>query len=171
MVQNCNQWSNDSDRGCTRSGGAPSQLTSTFINEMLQNGCITRHIQQNLIPAYKTRLSRLSYAIKRHLVPLGLTLISTPQLNNVFIGGGFFIWLQLPSPLLAKEVAAAALKEGVIVGEGASSALPDGNVRHDEYKDMLRLCFACVDEDLLTEAVSILQHVISDCLSAAGRSS
>lgn len=64
------------------------------------------------------------------------------------------------------EVAEAALQAGVIVGEGTSSALPDGNVRHDEYRDMLRLCFACVDEDLLTEAVLILHGVISDCLSA-----
>lgn len=132
---------------------------------MLVNGCISRHIQKTLIPAYKRRLSRLSYAIKQHLVPLGMGLISTPQLNNLLIGGGFFVWLQLPSPLTANEVAAAALKAGVIVGEGTSSALPHGNSRHDEYRDMLRLCFAYVDEDLLSEAVLILHRVISDCLS------
>lgn len=132
---------------------------------MLQNGCIARHIRQTLIPAYKRRLSILSYAIKKHLIPLGLTLVSAPQLNNASIGGGFFLWLQLPSPVTAKQVAAAALKAGVIVGEGTSSALPHGNLRHDEYKDMLRICFAYVDEDLLTEAVLVLQRVISDCLS------
>lgn len=98
-------------------------------------------------------------------MPLGLTLISQPHLNDVFIGGGFFIWLRLPSPLTTKQVAAVALQAGVIVGEGTSSALPDGNVRHNEYRDMMRLCFACVDEELLVEAVSILHSVISDCLS------
>jgi DNA-binding transcriptional MocR family regulator len=134
---------------------------------MLQNGCITRHIGQTLIPEYKRRLFKLSYATRQHLVPLGLILLSQPHLNDVFIGGGFFIWLQLPSPLTAKQVAAVALKEGVIVGEGTSSALTDGNVRHNEYRDMLRLCFACVDEKLLVEAVLILRHVISDCLSGS----
>ncbi|KAE8552171.1 hypothetical protein EYB25_006065 [Talaromyces marneffei] len=149
--------------GSTRSGGAPSQLTSTFINEMLQNGCITRHIQQTLIPSYKRRLFKLSYAIKQYLIPLGLTLISTPQVNDVFIGGGFFIWLKLPSPLTAKQVAAAAQQAAVIVGQGTSSALPEGNVRSTEYNDMLRLCFARVEEELLVEAVLILQHSISSC--------
>jgi hypothetical protein len=57
-------------------------------------------------------------------------------------------------------MAAASLRAGVVVGEGTSSAFPDGNVRHEEYRDMLRLCFACLDEDLLVEAVLILHRVI-----------
>ncbi|KAK9365107.1 pyridoxal phosphate-dependent transferase [Lipomyces kononenkoae] len=150
--------------GSTRSGGAPSQLSSTFIDEMLQNGSITKHIQSTLIPAYARRLSKLSCAIEQYLSPIGVKLPSLSGLNMSF-GGGFFIWLQPPPALNAKEIAAAALHQGLIVGEGTSSALPDGNARYSEYKDMLRLCFACAEEELFVEAVLILRRVIMEGLS------
>lgn len=40
-----------SHRGSTVSGGPPSQLMSTFIDEMLQDGSVTKHIREVLIPA------------------------------------------------------------------------------------------------------------------------
>ncbi|OKL57746.1 hypothetical protein UA08_07108 [Talaromyces atroroseus] len=161
--------------GSTRSGGAPSQLASTFINGMLENGCITEHIQNILVPAYARRSNKLSRAIKEHLGPIGVTLPSWPSgipntqvaSESTLIGGGFFIWLQLPSPLNSKEVAAAALLEGLSMGQGTSSALPDGNDGCGQYGNMLRLCFACEEEDLLLEAILILHRVILKCLSNA----
>jgi DNA-binding transcriptional MocR family regulator len=107
-------------------------------------------------------------AIKQYLAPIGVTLpsLSTADEGDDLSNGGFFIWLQLPSPLRGKEVAAAASLHGLILGEGTSSALPDGNDRYAEYEDMLRLCFACVDEYLLTEAVIILRRVVLECLAS-----
>jgi DNA-binding transcriptional MocR family regulator len=142
---------------------------------MLQNGGITEHIQHVLVPAYARRSSKLSCAINEYLGPIGVALPSWPaRISNAdddasestftFIGGGFFIWLQLPSPLNAKEVAAAALLQGLAVGEGTSSALPDGNHGCAQFGDMLRLCFACVEEDLLVAAVLVLRRAILGCL-------
>lgn len=130
---------------------------------MLQNGAITEHIHNILVPAYARRFSKLMAAIKQYLTPIGVML---PSLSNDLPNGGFFIWIQLPSPLRGKEVAAAASLQGLILGEGASSALPDGNDRYSGYEDMLRLCFACVDEDLLTGAVVILRRVVLECLAS-----
>jgi DNA-binding transcriptional MocR family regulator len=130
---------------------------------MLQNGSITEHIHKTLVPAYTRRFSKLTSAIKQYLTPIGVAL---PSLSNDLPNGGFFIWLQLPRPLRGKEVAAAALLQGLTVGEGTSSALPDENGRYAEYEDMLRLCFACVDEYLLTEAIVILRRVIVECLAS-----
>lgn len=134
---------------------------------MLENGSITEHIHKTLAPAYARRFSKITSAIKQYLAPIGVTLPSLSSADNgdSLLNGGFFIWLQLPSSLRAREVAAAASPQGLIVGEGTSSALPDGNVRYAEYEDMLRLCFACVDEFLLTEAVVILRRVILECLA------
>jgi len=135
---------------------------------MLQNGSITEHIHNTLAPAYARRFSKLTSAIKQYLAPIGVTLpsLTTADESDDLSNGGFFIWLQLPSPLRGKEVAAAASLHGLILGEGTSSALPDGNDRYAEYEDMLRLCFACVDEYLLTEAMIILRRVVLECLAS-----
>lgn len=59
-------------------------------------------------------------AIERYLLPLR---VSLPQ-NDRTIVGGYFLWLALPKPLLADEVARRAKEEeNLIVGQGSLFAV------------------------------------------------
>jgi hypothetical protein len=67
--------------------------------------------------------------------------------------GGFFLWLQLPPPLLARDVVAAAeATHGVtaMVGERCSPTGPAGLL----VQDRLRLCFAFLPVEELIEGQS-----------------
>ncbi|CEL10043.1 hypothetical protein ASPCAL13170 [Aspergillus calidoustus] len=152
-----------SQAGSTHSGGAPSHMMSTFINEMLEPAgddtcAMTRHIVDKLIPAYARRHSLLTTAIKEHLSPVG---VISPIEDKYHVAGGFFLWLRLPPTLTSAEVVAAARQDGVVIGDGAVSALPEGNSRCGTYGDMIRLCFAWVDEGQLVEGVRILRETIA----------
>ncbi|KAL2870542.1 aminotransferase-like domain-containing protein [Aspergillus lucknowensis] len=154
--------------GSTHSGGAPSQLMSTFVNEMLEfdtskhNDCaLTTHILETLIPAYSRRYKKLTTAVKEHLCPHG----TVPAFENKFnVGGGFFVWLKLPESLTSAEIVSAARQDGVIVGDGRVSALPEGNARCASYEDMIRLCFAWVNEEELVEGVTALAVTLARLL-------
>ncbi|KAL4883192.1 pyridoxal phosphate-dependent transferase, partial [Aspergillus karnatakaensis] len=147
-----------SQAGSSRSGGAPSHLMSTFINEMVRAAtendgsptAMTTHILHTLIPAYSRRYNALMSAIIQYLCPLGVVLPPTNEFNQ---GGGFFIWLELPAPLKSHEVAAAAREGGVVIGNGAVSALPEGNDGLASYDNFIRLCFAWADEDRLVDGI------------------
>jgi hypothetical protein len=72
--------------------------------------------------------------------------------------GGFFLWLQLPPPLLARDVVAAAeATHGVtaMVGERCSPTGPAGLL----VQDRLRLCFAFLPVEELIEGQSVSQSV------------
>ncbi|KAL3446162.1 pyridoxal phosphate-dependent transferase [Aspergillus insuetus] len=151
-----------SQAGSTHSGGAPSHMMSTFINEMLEPSgadtcAMTKQIVTKLIPAYARRYSLLTTAVKEYLTPLG---VISPIENEYHVAGGFFLWLRLPPTLTSAEVVAAAREDGVVIGDGAVSALPEGNLRCGTYGDMIRLCFAWVDEEQLVEGVKILAGTI-----------
>ncbi|KAE8160328.1 pyridoxal phosphate-dependent transferase [Aspergillus tamarii] len=149
--------------GSSHSGGAPSQLMSTFINDMLENGSLDRHIQETLLPAYSRRARALTAAIKQHLLPLGVTFVSNSETYSVL--GGYFIWLKLPTTLNAKEITEIALKEqNLVVAEGELFAVPGNNLPENELGHRLRLCFAWEKEEKLNEAVERLSGVIRSAL-------
>ncbi|KAL2810067.1 pyridoxal phosphate-dependent transferase [Aspergillus granulosus] len=159
-----------SQAGSTRSGGAPSHMMSTFINEMLGSGsdgacAMTTHILHTLIPAYARRYALLTSAVKQYLVPLG---VLPSGENEYHVGGGFFFWLQLPCSLTSTEVVTAAQQDGVVIGDGTLSALPEGNPRCGTYEDMIRLCFAWVEEAQLVEGVRILGGTIERLVEHKG---
>ncbi|KAL5343053.1 pyridoxal phosphate-dependent transferase [Aspergillus crustosus] len=161
-----------SQAGSSRSGGAPSHLMSTFINEMLHSPpgvhkptALTTHIQHTLIPAYSRRYTILLAAILNHLVPLG---ISLPPSNKFNLSGGFFLWLELPDPLRSHDVVKAAREDGVIVGNGAVSALPEGNDRRAKYEGFIRLCLAWADEERLEEGMRVLAGSVRRLLDGTG---
>ncbi|KAL2824328.1 pyridoxal phosphate-dependent transferase [Aspergillus pseudoustus] len=157
--------------GSTHSGGAPSHMTSTFINEMLEpsateDSCaMTAHILHKLIPAYARRYTLLESAMEQYLAPFG---VSPAVENGYHVGGGFFLWLRLPPSLISTEVVAAARKDGVVIGDGSVSALPEGNARCGTYEDMIRLCFAWVAEEELVEGVRILGQTIGRLVKGKG---
>ncbi|KAF7117665.1 hypothetical protein CNMCM5793_006788 [Aspergillus hiratsukae] len=144
--------------GSTVSGGAPSQLMSTFIDEMLQDGSVTKHIREVLIPAYSRRHSTLISAIRERLCPLGVKIHA--HASDALHAGGFFVWIKLPHPLTACNVTERALQEeNLIVGNGDLFVVPGD--QSSFYQDQcLRLCFAWEDEGDLSEGVRRLEKVL-----------
>ncbi|KAL4898160.1 pyridoxal phosphate-dependent transferase [Aspergillus ambiguus] len=155
-----------SQAGSTRSGGAPSHLMSTFVNELFINNFISTNIASTLLPTYRRRYFILDSAIRAHLLPLGVTF--NPATSSRSSAGGFFFWLKLPSPLTAHEVLEVALREqNLRFGIGPLSALPEGNERYSGYEEMIRLCFTRIDEGELTRGVVRLATVLRgflDCI-------
>ena len=140
----------------TRSGGAPSHLVATFMSSLLETGDLQRHILQTLQPAYARRYRKMIDAIEEHLVPLGVTL---PQSKRAIMGG-YFVWLSLPSNLIAEDVAARAKEEEQLtIAPGSSSAVWSDENAVDLTRNV-RLCFAWEEEDKLAEGIVRLARVI-----------
>lgn len=145
-----------SQTGSQRSGGAPSQLTATFVADTLQSGELQRHVFEVLQPAYGKRYRALIGAINTWLVPLGVKL---PQMDRDVVGG-YFVWLTLPEPIKGAIVAERAKEdENVIVAQGEMFEVP-GDTSHAHFERDLRLCFAWEDETMLAEGIERLARVI-----------
>ncbi|EFR04094.1 aminotransferase [Nannizzia gypsea CBS 118893] len=164
--------------GSSRSGGAPSQLTSTFIRQLLSSGFIQSYIPEVLCPTYSKRYHILRAAIEKYLHPLGMTftkpLSPSPSGSNgemipSGVSGGYFFWLRLPPGIEAKRVTKIAAEElnlQVADGEGSkvtgAGAEPDYDYANtDEPLDsFVRICLAYVDEDLLEEGIQRLAQAV-----------
>lgn len=130
---------------------------STFINRLLANGSLQKHLQQTLVPACAARYRMLESAIRSHLEPLGVSLDNAD--------GGYFVWLKLPDPLTARAVAEKALEEeNLVIGHGelfAVSSLDDG-INHSDtvITWRIRLCFMWESKTNLEEGVVRLARTI-----------
>ncbi|GME24859.1 putative aminotransferase [Neofusicoccum parvum] len=142
-----------SKAGSTRSGGAPSQLVSTFSNGLLADGSLAGVIRKELVPACARRYLALSSAARTHLVPLGASFDE--------VSGGYFVWLKLPEPLAAEEVVGKALEEeDLVIGPGGLFAVSEGS----GIAKRVRLCFMWEDETKLAEGVERLARVMQRLL-------
>ncbi|KAM0713750.1 hypothetical protein Q7P37_010712 [Cladosporium fusiforme] len=137
-----------SQTGTTCSGGAPSQMTSTFLTHLLTTNQLQQHIEHTLIPSYAARYRALHNAISTHLLPLGFTL-PQPTRNVV---GGFFVWLSLPEGVSAGDLARVCREqENVIVAHGAMFEVPGD--RRVSFGGNVRLCFTWEEISRLEEGV------------------
>lgn len=152
-----------SQTGTTCSGGAPSQLTSTFVTDLLQTGTLQKHIFEVLQPAYASRYRTLVQAVETELGPLGVTL---PQSGREVVGG-FFIWINLPDTVFADEYAQRCGEEAdVIVAPGSIFEVPgDESV---QFKHSLRLTFSWVDTEDMVEAVKRMKPILESSLRCEG---
>ncbi|KAL9594571.1 MAG: hypothetical protein Q9219_006955, partial [cf. Caloplaca sp. 3 TL-2023] len=145
-----------SQDGASASGGAPSQMTSTFINHLLETGELENHVYTVLQPAYARRYYSMMTAIECHLLPLGVT---SPQSDRRVVGG-YFLWLTLPEPLLADDVAQGAKEEeSLIVGQGSLFAIY-GDERMQDFERQIRVCFSWSEEWELEHGIERLARVI-----------
>lgn len=156
-------------RGSSSSGGAPSHLTSTFVDKMLRSGSLQGHIKNSLIPTYRQRSYALMSAIAELLGPLGVTVdINKPKNASSITAGGFFTYLRLPDDLpVARTVAAFALKEEnlrvafghmfVVTGDEQSVVRAE---EKDGFAKCIRLCWAWHEEGELREGVERLANAI-----------
>ncbi|KAI9814259.1 MAG: hypothetical protein M1827_003425 [Pycnora praestabilis] len=145
-------------RGSSRSGGAPSQLTATFITELLRTGNLQDHILRTLQPTYARRYRKMILAIDEHLVPLGVMISQSGR----EVVGGYFIWFSLPKPLRAEEVAATAKDtENLIISPG-----PAFRVDKAMFESEIRVCFSWEKEEKLSEGIQRLANVIRNLLDS-----
>ncbi|GAB7359857.1 hypothetical protein MBLNU230_g7385t1 [Neophaeotheca triangularis] len=147
-----------SQTGTTCSGGAPSQLTSTYLTRMLETGGLQAHIRDVLRPAYASRYATLMREIERCLVPLGF---ATPQPGRQIVGG-FFVWLGVPDAFTAAELTRRCQEEeNLVIGPGKIFEIPN-EVPGGEgvsFGQNVRLCLAWVEEGELAEGVERLGRV------------
>ncbi|KAF5689900.1 plp-dependent transferase [Fusarium circinatum] len=173
-----------SELGANKSGGCPSHVTATFIEEMLSSGQLQAHIENTLIPTYRSRYYVLRNAIRSLLEPLGFG-ISTgtpysgkldPSIQSggasdgsVVVAGGFFIYLTIPEdlPLSSAELAALALKKfnlkfafgAVMAVEGDKSSAERGD---QGYSKGVRLCWAWHSENEISEGIHRLATLVRE---------
>jgi len=152
-----------SQAGSSCSGGAPSQLTSTYMNILVKDGTMSEHIFKTLQPAYAARYKTLVSAIKEHFYPLGARL---PQSDRRVVGG-YFLWLTLPDPIKAIDFAKRCQDEArVIIAPGNIFEVPgDDSVK---FERSVRLTFSWIDQDLMVEAVKKISIVLESCLKGEG---
>lgn len=149
-----------SQTGTSCSGGAPSQLTSTYVTELLTNGFLPEYIAKTLQPAYAKRYATLVGAVERLLVrPMGVTL---PQSDREIVGG-YFIWLTLPGGLGCVEFAERCQEEeNLVVASGSLFEVPgDGRFGFDHS---VRLCYSWEDEGKLVAGVERMARVLDRML-------
>jgi len=145
--------------GTSTSGGAPSQLTSTYMTQMLEDGTLQEHIFGRLQPAYASRYAKLISAISKYLLPHG---VSLPQPNREIVGG-YFVWIELPRQLSADEyVERCSTDAEVTIISGTKFQIP-GDQRF-QFAHHIRLCFSYVDENLIEEAVRRIGIVLGQML-------
>jgi DNA-binding transcriptional MocR family regulator len=151
--------------GSSRSGGAPSQLTATFMDSLLRSGDLGEHIEKVLQPAYKRRYEIMMSAIRKELVvPLGVK-VEEGKIEGKDVFGGYFIWLELP---VDAEVVSERCREteNLIVAPGKLFEVQgDGSIK---FENSVRLCFSWEEEADLEEAVIRLARVVKDVIDGKG---
>ncbi|EPS34224.1 hypothetical protein POX_a00803 [Penicillium oxalicum] len=154
-----------SQAGQTKSGGAPSHLMSTFVNELLKSNSLQQHISTKLVPRGRQRFSCMISSIRERLVPLGVTFMPDPERTDLV--GGYYVWLKLPITLHADRVCQEALeRQNLLLGNGSLFAVPGRDSSGVDLHRSLRLCFMWEDEEHLVEGVSRLAIVIENLLTS-----
>lgn len=90
---------------------------------------LPQYIRTVLQPAYARRYRALMSAVVEYLVPLGVVV---PAPDTSGIGGGYFVWLKLPSGIDAELVARKASDEEALVlppGSTFQSMATRGTIR------------------------------------------
>ncbi|KAJ5096771.1 hypothetical protein N7456_007492 [Penicillium angulare] len=146
--------------GSSRSGGAPSQLCAAMISSLISSGFLESHIRHTLRAAYYERYHLMISSIKKHLVPLGVTLPNVTTSSPV--AGGYFIWITLPSPLTAASVVKRASEEQnlrLAPGE-LFQVVGDTEADPARFTNNIRLCFAWEELSHISEGIRRLGSVV-----------
>ena len=137
------------DSGARNMGGGANPFVSHIVANFCKAGHLERHVRA-LRGLYKQRRDIMLEALE----------ISMPDLvswNKP--GGGYFIWLNLPSTLSAAEVVRVADEEGVTCLAGTAFYAGDGGDDH------IRLAFSYVPADKIEAGIAQLARVIGKLAS------
>lgn len=149
--------------GSTKSGGAPSQLASTMVCEMLRSGQLAAHIDGECRPALRRRHALLMREVKERLVKrFGVDVLEgTPDADGGLVYGGYFVWLTFPeeAPAAVEIARVARERENLILSPGKIFEVSgdEGPVR---FERSIRLCFSWEAEEDMVEGVVRLERVV-----------
>lgn len=173
--------------GATKSGGCPSHIAATFVDEMLASGLLQSHIKDVLIPTYRARHIALFKAISTHLLPLGFTIstgkpyeysngLSNGAHKNIQVAGGYFTYLTVPAdlPIGADALAALGLQKydlkfafgGMMTVEGDEGSVERGK---DGFGKGIRLCWAWHPEEEIVEGIERLAELVKEVKKSGGK--
>ncbi|KAF4976426.1 hypothetical protein FZEAL_6906 [Fusarium zealandicum] len=145
--------------GSTKSGGSPSQFCASMMAELVQSGALQERLATTIRPKLQQRHRIMMDAIHQHLVPLGIGTRDAGLVDGS-VYGGYFVWLTLEEGLSAKLVADVAMvEENLVIGNGTMFSIP-GDEKSADLDGAIRLTFAYVAEEDLTEGVQRLAGVL-----------
>lgn len=127
--------------GVIASGGGLNPFTSAVVCSALELGLQEAHLTK-LRDQYRARSSAMVEALQRHL----------PGLDFQKPGGGYFIWLEVPTD--TPELLPKAMAAGVRFQPGVKFSSVGG------LRNALRLCFAYYPPEQLREGVQRLAQVL-----------
>lgn len=131
---------------------------STFINELLEDKSLQRHIADTIIPAGSRRYALMTSAINKHLIPLGVTFLAGSEHYSAI--GGYYVWIQLPVPLNAAQVCKVALDHYNLILGGEGLFTVSSTAPQTDRQQHIRLCFMWEAEEKLAEGVKRLGFVL-----------
>lgn len=150
-----------SQTGASRSGGAPSHFAAVALWEMLQSGALEDRLRHVVVPALRTRHSRVAAAVEALLVPLGVR-TRRSSLVGADVYGGYFIWLALPDGVQAQVVTQRARDaEALIIAPGELFEVY-GDEASAGFQRQLRICFSWENVEDVLEGVERLARVVAD---------
>ncbi len=132
-------------------GGGANPLVANILAEYCREGLLEPHIER-LRRVYRERRDVALAALAAHM-PGGVGWTRP--------GGGFFIWLTLPEPLRAVEVAERARDQKLLIPVGDPFFAEQPTGQH------LRLAFSFVPPDKIRAGVEVLGRVLSAEVSRA----
>jgi DNA-binding transcriptional MocR family regulator len=129
-------------------GGGANPLVANILAEYCRQRRLERHILH----------LRVVYQERRDAMLGALEINMPPGVSWTQPGGGFFIWLRLPDPLRAADVARQARQAKVLlpVGDPFFAETPTG-----QY---LRLAFSYVSPDQIRQGIATLGQVLRTSL-------
>jgi 2-aminoadipate transaminase len=131
--------------------GGVNPLVANVLAEYCRAGLLEPHIQ-GLRALYRERRDAMLDSLAAHMPPG--TSWTRP-------GGGFFVWLGLPRPLLAAAVARQARSAGLLIPVG------DPFFAEEPSGQYLRLAFSYVTPDRIREGIALLGEVLAAMMAAA----
>jgi DNA-binding transcriptional MocR family regulator len=167
-----NRLANSYKSGSTRSGGAPSHLTSTFIHHLLSSGAMQKHIDEVLIPIYQARYRVMMAAIETELEPLGVRITTgapymISETSEVIVpAGGFFTYIGFPSQLPPAAVIAQRARDeyNLIFAYGDMFVIRGDESSKERssqgFGNGARLCWAWEESEEIQEGIERLVELL-----------
>ena len=132
--------------GTTQMGGGANPFVAHIVAEYCRSGDWERHIA-SVQSLYKMRRDVMLSALEQYM---------PPDVGWIQPAGGFFIWLNLPQHVFARDVKRLALQNGVLVAAGDGFFVNPVDGAHH-----LRLAFSCAAPNDIDMGIRILGQIIT----------
>ena len=132
--------------GLLDSGGGVNHFASMVVGELMRSGSFGE-IASAGQRCYAQRRAALAAALDPALFEF------------VVPGGGYFLWLALPSGLSSRQVVAAACEHGVLVSDGRDFFVDE------PARGAVRVSFSMLDASLLCEGAARLNRAVGSLVA------